>query len=117
MEEVRQRQASQKYGHNLSVHQRYVLREMKAFFSNTEDADLRGQINILDAAFKKPLTTAIKKQINVLRRNGVTGRQLLNTLADIYHEHGMKDYELNHNNRFEEELDNVPRLICSEALM
>ena len=57
---------------------------------------------------------AIKRQINVLRRNGVTGENLLRNLADIYHEHGMKDYENNQRDPFEEEVENIPRIICSE---
>ena len=116
-EKIRHRKASQQYGLHLTVQQRYVLRELKALYSNTDDTDQRGQINILEKAFKNPLTMAVKRQINTLRRNGVTGKNLLRILVDIYHEYGMKDYENNHRDSFEEEVDNIPRIICSEALV
>lgn len=117
-EEVKHRQASQQYGINLTVQQRYVLRELRALYVHVEDdVDLKGQINILEKAFKLPMTTAVKKQVNVLRRNGVTGRTLLRTLTSIYHDYGMKDLELMQRSTFEIEVDNVPRIICSEALV
>ena len=115
-EEVRHRKASQQYGLHLSVQQRYVLRELKALFSITDDIDQRGQINILENAFKTPLNMAVKRQVNILRRNGVTGENLLRVLADIYHEHGMKDIQNNRRDPFETEVENLPRIICSEAL-
>ena len=61
-EEVRQRQASQQYGLHLTVHQRYVLRELKALYSRADDIDLRGQINILEKAFRFALSIASPKQ-------------------------------------------------------
>ena len=115
--EIRHRNASQQYGLHLTVQQRYVLRELKALYSNTDDTDQRGQINILEKAFKNPLTMAVKRQINTLRRNGVTGKNLLRILVDVYHEYGMKDYENNHRDTFEAEVENIPRIICSEALV
>jgi superfamily II DNA/RNA helicase/HKD family nuclease len=116
-EEIRHRKASQKYGLHLTVQQRYVLRELKVLYSQTDDTDQRGQINILEKAFKNPLTMAVKRQINTLRRNGVTGENLLRILADIYHEHGMKDYDANYKDPTEAEVENIPRIICSEALV
>ena len=93
-----------------------MLRELKALYTISDDADIRAQINILEKAFKNPLTTAIKRQINVLRRNGITGTNLLRSVTDIYHEYGMKDYEHLQNNHHEAEAENYPRIICSEAL-
>lgn len=117
-EEVKHRQASQQYGIHLTVQQRYVLRELRALYTHVdEDVDLRGQINILEKAFKLPMTTAVKKQVNVLRRNGVTGRNLLRALTNIYHDYGMKDFELLQRSSFEIETENIPRIICSEALV
>lgn len=117
-EEVKHRQASQKYGLQLTVQQRYVLRELRALYALVDDdIDLRGQINILEKAFKLPMTMAVKKQVNVLRRNGVTGRNLLKALTDIYHEYGMKDFELLQRTMHEAEAENIPRIICSESLV
>ena len=38
-------------------------------------------------------------------------------LTDIYHEHGMKDYSFLVRNQAEIETQEVPRIICSEALV
>ena len=117
-EEVKHRQASQQYGLQLTVQQRYILRELRALYVQVDDdVDLRGQITIIEKAFKLPMTTAVKKQVNVLRRNGVIGRNLLRILTDIYHEYGMKDFELLQRTSYEVETDNIPRIICSEALV
>jgi hypothetical protein len=117
-EEVKHRQASQQYGLQLTVQQRYVLRELRALYGQVgDDVDLRGQITIIEKAFRLPMTTAVKKQVNVLRRNGVTGRNLLRTLTDIYHDYGMKDFELLQRTPHEVETENIPRIICSEALV
>ena len=117
-EEVKHRRASQQYGIYLTVQQRYVLRELRALFTHVDDdVDLRGQITILEKAFKLPMTVAVKKQVNVLRRNGVAGRNLLKALTSIYHEYGMKDFESLQRSPYETEAENVPRIICSEALV
>ena len=116
-EEVRHRMSSQQYGIHLTVQQKYALRELKALYTLTEDVDQRGQINILEKAFKNPITMAVKRQINLLRRNGVVGMHLLRALSDIYHEHGMSDYEHNDRSHHDIEVENIPRIVCSEALV
>lgn len=116
-EEVRHRMANQQYGLHLTVQQKYVLRELKALYSLSDDVDQRGQINILEKAFKNPITMAVKRQINLVRRNGVVGVNLLRALSDIYHEHGMSDYEQSQRSQHEVEVENIPRIICSESLV
>ena len=116
-EEVKYRAAQQQYSLNLTVQQRYVLRELRALFSASDDADIKAQINVLEDAFKNPLTTAIKRQLNVVRRNGIVGKPLLRSLSDLYHTHGMKEYNRSAKSIQETEGDDIPMIVCSEALL
>lgn len=119
-DEVRHRTAQQKFSTSLTVGQTYVLRELRAVYSalDTEDfSDLRGQIALLEDSFKQPLTAAIKKQLNIIRRNGITGKQLVKLLSDLYHDHGMSEHDFQLRHRVERQSDELARIICSEAFM
>jgi len=118
-DEVKHRRAQQLHSLSLTVGQSYALRELRAFYSTLEDVDedRRGQVSLFEEAFKKPVTAAVKRQLNVLRRNGVTGRNLLAALTDVYYEHGMNDREYKARHEFETECEDIPRIICSEALV
>ena len=118
-DEVRHRASQQKQSISLTVGQTYVLRELRAFYSNLDNkshADLRGQVSRLEESFKKPLTAAIRKQINNVRRNGITGKRLVEILSEIYHDHGMSEHDFHLRYRVERESADLPRIICSEAL-
>ena len=119
-DEVRHRKAQQQHSLSLSVGQNYVLRELRIYYSSLDGEefnDLRSQISLLETSFKNPITAAIKKQLNVIRRNGVTGREMVNMLSEIYHEHGMKDLNFQLQHRIERESDEIPRIICSEGFV
>ena len=119
-DEVRHRTAQQKFSMSLTVGQSYVLRELRATYSafDPEDSgDLRGQIALLEESFKQPLTAAIKKQLNIIRRNGITGKQLVKNLSDIYHDHGMREHDFQLRHRVERDSEDLPRIICSEAFV
>lgn len=119
-DEVRHRSAQQKFSMSLTVGQTYVLRELRAAYSaidGEEFDDLRSQIALLEDSFKQPLTAAIKKQLNSIRRNGITGKDLVRWLSDIYHDHGMKDHDFQLKHRVEQESEDLPRIICSEAFV
>lgn len=115
--EVRHRRAQQKHSLSLTTAQSYVLRELRAFYSTLEetDDDLRGQVSLLEEAFKRPLSAAVRRDLNALRRNGVTGRILLKDLSETYHEHGMHERIFVDRQELEAECDELPRIICSEA--
>lgn len=116
-QEMKQREAHQQTGLSLTVQQRYVLRELRALFSETDDEDIRAQILLLENAFKNPITVAIKRQLGFARRNGVVGRNLLRVLSDIYFEHGMCDLNYQARMQQENDSDSIPRIVCSEALV
>ena len=119
-DEVRHRTAQQKFSMSLTVGQTYVLRELRAVYSALdvdEFSELRSQTALLEESFKQPLTAAIKKQLNIIRRNGIIGQNLVRLLSDIYHDHGMKEHDFQLRHRVEQESDDLPRIICSEAFV
>lgn len=118
--EAAERSAQQKFSLNLTRAQRYIIAELRACRTSPEveeSDELRSQINLLEDSFKQSLTAAIKKQINVIRNNGITGGQLVELLSDIYHSHNMDKHSYFQDRQTKEESDNLPRIICSEAFL
>jgi hypothetical protein len=113
-EEVKHREAERKYGTSLTQGQRYILREMGVLFRATEDEDVKEQVNTLERAFRQPLTAAVNRELNRLRRNAVVGAALLKSLADVYLQHNMKEWT---SRRLEPQAEEYPRIICSEGLV
>ncbi len=112
-EEVKHRQAEREHTLGLSSGQRYVLRELRLLFGVTSDEDIKTQINLLEKTFRGRVSKAINKELNLLRRNGVTGEGLLRTLANLFNQHNMdslmdrQGFSLAHP---------IPKIVCSEAL-
>lgn len=89
--------------------------ELRVLFGATTDEDLKGQINILEKAFRGPITTAINRKLNRIRRNGITGQSLLKLLVDLYHQHNMREWL--DRRMLQVEDAPVPKIVCSEALL
>lgn len=114
-EEVKHRQAEREHTLALTQAQRYVLRELRILFGVTKDDDVKAQINVLEKAFRGPITTAVNRELNLLRRNAVTAQDLLKNLIRIYHQHDMRDWV--DRRRFEVENHSAPKIVCSELLV
>ena len=114
-EEVKHRQAEREHTLSLTHGQRYVLRELRVLFGVATDEDVKGQINILEKAFRGPITTAINRELNLLRRNSVISQELLKNLARLFHQHNMRDWMDRRSLQFEEQP--IPKIVCSEALL
>jgi superfamily II DNA or RNA helicase len=114
-EEVKHREAEREHAVNLRPGQRYVMRELRVLFRQAEDEDLKAQINIMEAAFRGPVATAVNRELNRLKRNTVTGPPLLRALTDLYRLHDLGKRTAR--DAAKEEGDKVPRIICSEALL
>ena len=71
--------------------------------------DLLGNLHGLD-----PLS-AIDRELNLLRRNGVIGPELLKTLTRLYHQHGMRDWVDRRSSQLEDQ--QIPKIVCSKALI
>jgi late competence protein required for DNA uptake (superfamily II DNA/RNA helicase) len=118
-DEVRHRQAQQQHSLSLTAAQRYTLRELRAYYSQLEEdeTDLKSQVVRLEQAFRRPATAATRRQLNTLRRNGVSGVPLIRALTELYHDHGLDEKMSEDRRTMEEESDSLPRIICSEALI
>lgn len=114
-EEVKHRKAQRDHATSLTHAQRYVLRELRLHFSQAEDEDLKTRINILEQAFRLTPTAAINRELNPLRRNGITGLPLIQALSAIYHQHRLGDRLAEQGQRIQK--DDIPRIVCSEALL
>jgi superfamily II DNA/RNA helicase/nicotinamide mononucleotide adenylyltransferase len=115
VEEVKHRQAEREHTLSLNQSQRYVLRELRELFKLAADEDEKAQINLLEKAFRGPITTAINRELNLLRRNTIRGKGLLKSLGQIYFQHNMREWVENRNRQVAD--SEVPRIICSEGLM
>ena len=114
-EEVKHRQAERQHTLSLSQGQRYVLREIRVLFGATDDEDEKARINLLERAFRGPVTRAVSRESNRLRRNGVTGQDLLKTLGELYLQHNMRAWLDRRSLQIEDKP--VPKVVCSEALI
>lgn len=114
-EEVRHRQSEREHTLSLTIAQRYILRELRTLFGGIRDEDTKAQINVLEASFRQPITTAINRELNILRRNGVMGESLLKNLARIYHQHNMREIADRRSVALQDHAN--PRIVCSEALV
>ena len=113
-EEVKHRQAEREFNQRLTQGQRYILRELRIFFKSITDEEVKGQVNILEKAFRSSMIQVINRELNILRRNGFIGQELFNKLVQIYRQHNMHEW-LN-NNSLPTLSEPIAMIICSEAL-
>jgi hypothetical protein len=113
-EEVKQRRAERDYSPSLTQGQRYILRELRILFNATTEEDIKGQVNVLEPAFRGTLTRALTQELNRIRRNGIMGQALVKVLADLYYQHNMRDWVDRRSPQREEQT--FPIVVCSEGL-
>jgi len=114
VEEVKHRAAEREFSAALTQAQRYVMRELRVLFNVTELDEVREQVNVLERSFRAPLTAALKKELNTVRRNGLAGEALLHRLADLYHQHHLREWT---ERRGWETEEVIPRIVCSMGLV
>jgi len=61
-----------------------------------------------------PITTALSRELNRIRRNGLTGPNLVRNLSQLYHQHNMRDWVDRRGLNLEELA--IPQVVCSEKL-
>jgi len=114
-EEVKHRESQYEHTLSLSHAQRYVLRELGVFFrSLPEEDEMRGQINLLEQAFRQPLNDAIRRDLNRLRRDHLTGAHLVDALKRIYTRHGIARWLASARDAA---VGTIPKVVTSEALV
>lgn len=111
-EEVYNRISEQKHSSSLTQAQQYILRELRLSFENTDDEDLRSEINLYDRAFRQVDRIAVKTELNKIRKHGLTGKQLIRKLQEIFIRHNLGEIV-----RTTGQPDAIiPKVICSEFL-
>jgi hypothetical protein len=95
--------------------QKYLSREWQVLFSAPEDEEVKARINLLERAFRQEVTAVVKRELNLLRRNGVAGEDLSKSLMVIYRHHNLQEgldrHHLSNSDR------PIPRIMCSEGLV
>lgn len=114
--EVKHRESQRDHSISLRLCQRYVLRELRTLFERTDDENKKAQIAELERAFRLAPTAAVTKELNILRRNGVVGTALLESLTNIYHQHRLRD-RLDQVDASGLPASEIPHIVCSEWLV
>lgn len=114
-EEVKHRESQYEHSLSLSQGQRYVLRELAAYFKATaEEDEVRGQINLLEQAFRQPLNDAVRRELNRYRRDHLVGAQLVDALKRTYTRHGLARWL---GMARGDAVGAIPKVVTSEALV
>jgi len=114
-EEVKMREAEKEYTIRLRQAQRYIIRELRLRFSKTDDEEEKEKMNLLEKTFRCNLYPSVMKEINLIRRLGITGEDLIKRLSDIYFQYNLKSL-LDAQVEVEKQ-QIIPRFICSESLV
>ena len=110
------RQAEQQHTLSLTKAQRYALAELRMLYTEA-DENLRQQIAVLDAVYQQPITRpAVRRILNRIRSESLTGNALLDALTQLYHAHGL-DATLRQRHDHNEENDALPYIVCSEGFV
>ncbi len=111
-DEVQNRAVEREQTKSLAVSQRYVLHELRPLLSENPDEESRARILLLDTTFRGSITNAVRRELNLIRRNGLSGNALLEELGRIYQDHRIQSRP-SRNARDEED---TPRVVCSMTL-
>jgi hypothetical protein len=114
-QEVQHRQSEREYSRSLTQAQRYILRELGLLFKTTQDEEIRKQVNLLEQAFRQPITTVLKRELNLIKRRSLTGETLFSELKKLYTQHEMRDWL--DRRRLQGEEQPIPMIVCSQALV
>lgn len=115
IQEVQHRQSEQEYTSNLSLGQRYVIRELGFYRKTISDETIQGQIDLLEKTFREPITTVLKRELNGMKRNGLSGVELFKKLKQLYTQHNMQEWLNRRSLQGEEKPISV--IVCSEGLL
>jgi len=115
--EVRTREAEIRHTTGRALGRDYALAELRLVFETTENADEKARLVLLSEIFTTaPLTARAHRELNNLRRGGITGQALVEQLLRV-----IRDYNLEEAYRAASDRDDqavlIPRIVCSEALL
>lgn len=110
--EALQRQIEQQHTLTLTTAQRYLIRELRTTYGTTADEDTRTQLQVLEQAFRRPLTRTLASELNAVKRAGLAGIPLIQELSQLYTRYHLDQQRP----AAQSEEDAVPVVICSEVL-
>jgi ATP sulfurylase len=64
---------------------------------------------------RQPITTVLKRELNLIKRRSLTGEALFSELKKLYTQHEMRDWL--DRRRLEGEEQPIPIILCSQALV
>ena len=115
-QEIRHRQTERRHRSSLKPAQHYVIRELQLIFREETDEDVRQSIMALEGAFRGSISDALNRELNLLRRNGVTGAALLRNLDQLYRQYNLSDRNTRQQEAQSRNKD-LPFIVCSAALV
>jgi len=102
--------------HTAALHhaQKYVIRELNVLYRETQDADLKSRIELLERFARQDPSVPLLKEFLYLKKNALTGEALVQRLTDLYFKYPHERTE-----RTDEQGRRLvaERIICTEALM
>ena len=81
----------------------------------TEDEDVKGQVTVLEKAFRNPLTKALQRELNLLRHRGYRRGGPFKELVKFAQPRNLREWLDRTASKPED--DDYPRIVCSEALL
>jgi SNF2 family DNA or RNA helicase len=110
--EIRHRTGSKALGRD------YALGELRILFEAEEDEDEKARLVLLSEIFTRAsLTGRAHRELNNLRRSGITGQALVEQLLRIVRDYNLEEAYRAAADQDEEEGVLIPRIVCSEALL
>jgi len=113
-EELKHRYAEKRHSVSLSHAQNYIIGELKLMFKKTENENLKAQINTFEEIIRKINRIAVKKELNKIRKNKMTGKPLIRKLTELYTRHNL--YEILDSPKSKDDRIALPRIISSEMM-
>lgn len=111
---IRSRAAAKDHSHRMSTGQKYVLDHLNGLMDRESDEGRLALLGMLKAAFSQTPTPAVRKELQRLKKNDSGGQRLVNALQELYTRHRLRDRL---GERKVTRCVDVPRIICSEALL
>ncbi|MDR9403453.1 MAG: helicase-related protein [Halothece sp. Uz-M2-17] len=113
-QELQHRNAEKDHRRQLTQGQRYISKELRAYYQTVSDPDLQRSIDILEQTFRQPMTNVLRRELNQIRREGLTDVALVTRLKQLYHQHNIGEWR---DKKLAREEKPIATIICSEALV
>ncbi len=113
-EELKHRYAEKRHLVKLSSAQNYIISELRLMFDKTDNEDLKGQINTFEEVIRKVNRTAVKNELNKIKKNQMTGQPLIRKLTELYTRPNL--HETFDSQSIRDEKITLPRIMSSEMM-